>query len=161
MKYLAHTKEPASANVDEDNCHPLAAHLNSTARYAKERASAFNAEEPAEIIGLLHDVGKYSTEFQKRIRGKNIRAPHAMAGAFILNERYGGIGRYYGLVVASHHVGLYDYGTNENTDTYCGKLNCHNAKDLPYENEIALPANLKHKQLENRNKYHRTKCAGF
>ena len=115
MKYLAHTKEHVSDKVDENNCHPLQKHLMSTAEYARERAAAFDAEDPAEIIGLLHDVGKYSTEFQKRIRGENIRAPHAMAGASIVSKMYVGIGKYYGLVVASHHTGLYDYGTNENT----------------------------------------------
>ena len=33
------------------------------------------------VIGLLHDIGKYMVEFQKRIRGEQIRVEHSTCGA--------------------------------------------------------------------------------
>lgn len=108
----------------------------------------------AELIGLLHDIGKYSEAFQERIRGKKISAPHAMAGASILSDKYGLFGKHYGLVVASHHTGLSDYGTNSDMDnnTYCGKLNNYKSKSLPYEDELTLPIKIEPPKIKLPNK---------
>ncbi|WP_310609949.1 CRISPR-associated endonuclease Cas3'' [Limnohabitans sp.] len=51
---------------------------------AKQRAAAFSAGDWAYLIGLLHDLGKYSQAFQQRLRGSNERADHATAGAKVV-----------------------------------------------------------------------------
>jgi len=148
-KYLAHTKDGKPVKHNETECQPLSEHLITTASYAKERADFFNAGEVAELIGLLHDIGKYNEAFQSRIRGEKIFVQHAISGASILSDKYGLLGKYYGLIVASHHTGLSNYGTDADMDnnTYCGKLNNHMSKPLPYEDEVTLPLKPSHKKL--------------
>ena len=68
MKYLAHTEDGKTVVKNEESCQILKEHLENTARNAKEKAAVFNAGEAAEIIGLLHDVGKYSIDFQRKLR---------------------------------------------------------------------------------------------
>jgi CRISPR-associated endonuclease/helicase Cas3 len=147
--HIAHTKDGKNF-VGETDCQLLVTHLINTARYAKERADVFDAGEAAELIGLLHDIGKYSDAFQERIRGKAIFAPHAMAGAIILSKNHDDLARLYGIVVGSHHTGLSDYGTKIDNDnsTYCGKLNNHVEIQLPYESELTLPDQITHKSLK-------------
>jgi len=150
MKYFAHTKD-GKTFVNENECQKLVEHLNNTAFYAMKRAEFFEASEAAYVIGLLHDIGKYSDGFQAKIKGKvNISVPHAMAGAFILNNNYDLLSKYYGIAIASHHTGLSDYGTlvDKDNNTYCGKLNNHKPLNLIYENEVLLPAKISHKRLK-------------
>lgn len=146
MKYLAHTKDGKSYTNDDD-CQLLSEHLNNTSHYAKERAKVFGAGEAAELMGLLHDAGKYSEGFQKYIRSKGPKSPHAMEGAYILDEKYDAMTKYYGLIIGSHHTGLLDWGTNKDSDSYCGKLHNHNPQTLPYKSEINLPDAVSHKRL--------------
>ena len=60
---------------------PLIDHLNGTAQRARLFAEPFGAGEPAYMMGLSHDIGKYSDEFQKRVRGCNLSTDHSTAGA--------------------------------------------------------------------------------
>jgi len=152
MIYLAHTKD-GKTFISESECQELKQHLENTARYAKEKASAFDAAEAAEMIGLLHDVGKYSISFQRKIRGESHKSTgHAMAGAYIMNEVYSAadkIAAWYGIVIGSHHTGLNDFGLGSNDDcTYCGKLNNHKPESLPYADELLLPSEIIHKSVK-------------
>ena len=56
-------------------------HLTQVAEIAAVFASDFNAGELAYTSGLLHDLGKYSREFQKRLEGEKISVDHSTAGA--------------------------------------------------------------------------------
>ena len=64
-KFYAHTLP----DKDETNWQPLKDHLISTSKLAASFAAEFNAEDWGKAVGLLHDIGKYSTDFQKRLRG--------------------------------------------------------------------------------------------
>ena len=46
---------------------PLEEHLSNVARLAATSAAKFGAAEWGRVLGLLHDIGKYSAEFQKRL----------------------------------------------------------------------------------------------
>ena len=44
-------------------------HALNVARLARSRAGKFGAGDLAEIAGLLHDIGKQSNEFQRKLNG--------------------------------------------------------------------------------------------
>ena len=60
--YLAHINAQGDAQT-------VLAHLTETAALSKAFAAAFDAEEQGYLTGLAHDIGKYSVEFQARLRG--------------------------------------------------------------------------------------------
>ena len=60
----------------------------------------------ARICGLLHDLGKYSREFQDRLAGGR-RCDHATAGAQVAMERFDlPLGKILAFCIAGHHAGL-------------------------------------------------------
>lgn len=117
----------------DDTSQPLEAHLWSVANLAKAFARKTGLANQGELIGLLHDLGKYSSEFQAYIKsavgllnqdedeefvdaaGLRGKIDHSSAGAQLiwkeLSER-GPLGQIVGqilaLCVASHHSGLID-----------------------------------------------------
>ena len=86
----------------------LREHLESVGEQAAEFAAAFGADEMGRAAGLLHDLGKYSDEFQARVRGKNIPAPHSAFGAQLAKRLYPAWGKAVAWCVAGHHAGLAD-----------------------------------------------------
>lgn len=62
-KKLAHISE------DHSREQTVYEHLTGTAELAKQFAAAFGAEEDGYLLGLLHDIGKYSDAFQHRLDG--------------------------------------------------------------------------------------------
>ncbi len=61
----------------------------------------------AYITGLLHDLGKYTNEVQRRIAGEGIHAEHAVQGAQQAIKCYGDkLGTLLAYIVAGHHAGL-------------------------------------------------------
>lgn len=90
----------------EDTWQRLPDHLHGVSRLAAAFARAFGCEELAAAAGLLHDLGKYTLEFQQRLRG-GAAVDHATWGARIAIECYPGLAGYlvaYG--IAGHHAGL-------------------------------------------------------
>ncbi|MDA1018033.1 MAG: CRISPR-associated endonuclease Cas3'', partial [Planctomycetota bacterium] len=65
----------------------------------------FRAKEWGQLAGLWHDLGKYRPEFQERIRGKCIHAPHASAGAALAMQRSPQGGLPLAFAIAGHHAG--------------------------------------------------------
>lgn len=61
MEFIAHVKSP-------DCTQPLAQHLDGVGAMASGFAEKLGLSAPARLIGLLHDLGKYSAEFQAYIR---------------------------------------------------------------------------------------------
>ena len=59
MKYLAHI------NHEDGREQTLVDHLKGTAEKAECFATAFDEGDFGKIAGMYHDVGKYSSEFQK------------------------------------------------------------------------------------------------
>jgi len=117
MDYLAHT-DPDSGREQS-----VLAHLEGTADLAAAFADTFGAADEGRRCGLLHDAGKYSEAFQRRVRGSPEQVDHSTAGAFEAAKR-GDVPAAF--CVAGHHGGLPDGGTrgdNEDKPTLHGRLN--------------------------------------
>lgn len=98
----------AHSGRDEDrrDWQLLADHLHNVGRLAGERAASFGMAEAARAAGLLHDLGKYTDDFQRRIAGDAVRVDHATHGAIQAVERYGQLGHLLAYGIAGHHAGL-------------------------------------------------------
>lgn len=100
------------AHVAEDGrCHLLHEHLLGTARRSSEFAGQFGAAGWGRLAGLWHDLGKFSPDFQKKIRGENLRVDHSTSGAIYAIEKFNTIGRILAYIIAGHHAGLPDWQT--------------------------------------------------
>lgn len=95
----------------------LREHLEVCARLAAEFSSVFGASDWGYVAGLWHDMGKYSSEFQSRIRaagGENAhveavaKVDHSTAGAQYAARCLGHAGKALAYVIAGHHGGLPD-----------------------------------------------------
>jgi CRISPR-associated endonuclease/helicase Cas3 len=124
---IAHVRE--SDHVEQT----LQKHLEGVACSSRQAASKLGLTLAGELIGLLHDLGKYSDEFQAYIRSatgllnpdedddyvdakqKKGRVDHSTAGAQQIWRELSKhglvgqiVGQILGLCVASHHSGLID-----------------------------------------------------
>jgi CRISPR-associated endonuclease/helicase Cas3 len=90
---------------DESCWQTLPDHLNQVGALAAEFAKPFGASALAETAGKLHDLGKYSSEFQAQLRG-GPKVDNATWGAVVACERYGQLGRLMAYGIAGHHAGL-------------------------------------------------------
>jgi CRISPR-associated endonuclease/helicase Cas3 len=119
-KYYAHSL----INEPQTKWQELEDHLINVAKMAQEFAESFDAGDWAGLIGLFHDIGKYSKEFQERLavsKDNNInneiisgRPDHSTAGAQEINKLYNnGFGRMMAYAIAGHHSGLLDGKANE------------------------------------------------
>lgn len=109
------------------NVQTVKEHLLGTAERAEKFAAEFGCNEAGFLCGLLHDIGKYSEAFQKRIRNPlpSNRVDHSTAGAVEmqkLSKKYIYIAL--GMAVAGHHSGLLDGGNAITAEdgTYFGRL---------------------------------------
>src|SRR2546429_9803422 len=99
-----------------DTWQPLASHLQEVSILASSRGQKFGAARLAALVGLLHDLGKYSREFQDYISGNGKSPDHATAGAreILRLAPAAGADRFAALIgaycIAGHHVGLPDWG---------------------------------------------------
>ena len=91
---------------DQADWQLLAGHLSSVGNLAAVFATPFFAEHLARVAGVLHDLGKYTEEFQLRLSGNYGRVDHATWGARIASERYGQLGVLLAYGIAGHHAGL-------------------------------------------------------
>jgi len=133
--YYAHTSD----SMDKSTWQPLRTHLTNVAEIASTFASDFNGNELAYASGILHDIGKYSCEFQSLLDGAKTRVDHSTAGAIVSRRKYPMLqSRVLEYIVAGHHAGLANFGSAESgLET---RLNCRKLPDYSkYINEIALP----------------------
>jgi len=94
----------------------LDAHLTEVADLAEEFAKAIRPNEKlfveqARLTGLLHDIGKYRTEFQeylKKERQRGVDTAHAVygAGKAVFEHESSAVA----FAISGHHTGLYDAG---------------------------------------------------
>ncbi|GAB3675699.1 CRISPR-associated endonuclease Cas3'' [Salinisphaera aquimarina] len=102
MRY-AHSTE----REDQSDWQTLSDHAHSVAVMAAQRASRFDCASFAEVLGLLHDLGKYSDAFQARLTGSKQAVDHATAGAVEAQRHYGkNLGTLLAYAIAGHHAGL-------------------------------------------------------
>ena len=118
VKYYAHSLK----GRPREEWQELEEHLKNVATRAKTFAADFGAGEWAYAAGMMHDIGKYSKEFQDML-AKSInedandeqqRGPdHSSAGAQKAIKRFQeGIGKLLAYCVAGHHAGLLDANAN-------------------------------------------------
>lgn len=91
----------------------LISHLEGVSQKAVDFAAAFDASEQGEIAGLLHDLGKAETEFQKRIISddkEGEKQPHAHHGAAYALRVCDPAQWPVALAVNGHHAGLHNRG---------------------------------------------------
>lgn len=124
--YIAHIRKDGGASQY------LGDHLLGVAEKAKNLAGKINLELQGELIGLLHDLGKYSDAFQTYLKsavglinqdedafvdvqGLKGKIDHSTAGAQLVWRELSGlgnmgrvVGQILGLCIASHHSGLID-----------------------------------------------------
>lgn len=111
LKYFAHS-DPDGRLCDDPAARwqLLAVHLRDVARLAEEFALGAGASgtllRRARALGLLHDVGKYTLDFQKLLRGQIKKAPHSAFGAALAHFR--GRATYLSFAIAGHHGGMPD-----------------------------------------------------
>lgn len=141
MSFYAHS----TSLQDKSDWQPLAEHLLSVGRLAKLHASVFHAQTMAEAIGLLHDLGKYTTDFQRRICGEAVRVDHATHGAILALKKYGQIGHLLAYAIAGHHAGLANGNDAGERTSLKDRLLGRGLPPLlsEWEHEIELPANLR------------------
>lgn len=135
-KYLAHI-------ADTGQVQTVTNHLEGTAKQSAAFARAFGAEEAGCLVGLAHDIGKFSDAFQRRLHGSLERVDHSTAGAsecFRLGQPYAAF------AVAGHHGGLPDgggQGDHPDHPTFFGRMNRAKQGHLePYDawcQELSLP----------------------
>ncbi len=118
MEYYAHSKE----NEPLKKWQPLEEHLTNVATRAAEFSKDFGAESWGYTAGLLHDLGKYSKEFQGYLRNVNgiddeftevyrnynrTKVIHAFSGGQFTNGNWRlEFGRLLAYVICGHHSGL-------------------------------------------------------
>lgn len=152
--YYAHSRK----GEDKSNWQLLKDHLSSTADLAETFGTDAGISELAKIAALLHDIGKYSKEFQKRLDGSGGKVDHATAGAKEVralfnkdqNQKY--FADVLAYCIAGHHTGLPDYGDPTDVDndgTLLARVEKKPLKDYSaYRTEINptelnLPSRLK------------------
>lgn len=131
MRYIAH-KDGKREQLIKD-------HLEGTAERTGEFAEKFGKKEWGYCCGMLHDIGKYSEEFQRKIQeDTNDRVDHATAGAQVCKE----LGGYYPILsycIAGHHAGLPDYGNTAISSSLCGRWKKRICDYQAYKDEIKIP----------------------
>jgi CRISPR-associated helicase Cas3/CRISPR-associated endonuclease Cas3-HD len=100
-QYFAH-----SANKAGSPWEPLKEHSSCVAKRASGYADAFGAKQEALIAGLLHDLGKYSDIFTKRLNGEVSSLDHWSMGALATLHTFRDKGIAAALAIQGHHVGL-------------------------------------------------------
>lgn len=135
MEYIAHVRIGAE---DEQS---LQDHLEGTARFAQQFADEFGYGEWAYCCGKLHDIGKYSDKFQRRIRGSGEQVDHATAGAQLCRS-LGGYYNWLSYCIAGHHAGLPDTGGSADTGdnrTLEGRMKKRIEDYQVFHDEIRIP----------------------
>jgi CRISPR-associated endonuclease/helicase Cas3 len=121
VHYLAHVRQDGEAF----HVHELEEHLRGVGRIAAEYAADFGSGDWAKVAGLWHDLGKYSADFQRRIKsvsgfdpeahleGQVGRVDHSTAGAQHAIAQFKLPGRILAYLIAGHHAGLPDWHTSD------------------------------------------------
>lgn len=139
--YIAHKREDGQWQLLEE-------HLKQVAILAKSFAEGFGAGDYAYVLGLAHDIGKYSAAFQEYLLKDGMGGDHSTAGA---KELYRLQMFPASLCAAGHHTGLPDGGgpgDPSGMPTWQGRLKKQVAPYQEYQREITLHA-VSHPQEPN------------
>ena len=150
QSYYAHSAQDKLGNpLPYEHWQTLQNHATNVGNLAAAFAQIFGADEIACYTGQLHDLGKYSLPFQKRLKGEAKSVDHSTAGAKIAVERWGNvIGKLMAFCIAGHHAGLANgNGEGDNRSTLKQRLALKFGEDIPaldnlWQQEIKPPQNL-------------------
>ena len=162
MEFYAHTLD----GQPSDKWQKLEDHLKQTADLAGKFAESFGCYNWGYTAGLLHDLGKYSKEFQKYIRDssdpdahieqKLQKIDHSSAGAQEIVKIYGSqVGRLLAYCISGHHGGLLN-GSGSDSISLNDRLNKEVCKIFPDDKIMTLLPDLGNPPLELNNE-----CIGF
>jgi CRISPR-associated endonuclease/helicase Cas3 len=130
MSYIAHYREYDGVSQSVQD------HLENVARLSAKNGAKLGLGKISELIGLLHDLGKYSDDFQNYIKSgigmytKNDpewvdadklkgQIDHSTAGAvFANNKAIPYVSEIISLVVASHHSGIINMLSEDGIDSF-------------------------------------------
>lgn len=139
MAYVTHLKPDGTYQ-------PLKAHEENVAALAGKFAEAFGAKAHGERTGLLHDIGKYSDNGQKRQRDPEhtAKVDHATAGTQMAWKLKDCVAAF---AVAGHHGGLPDMGcgSDDGGGTLWARLNkplTGGNDPSAWKNEIEIPEKI-------------------
>ncbi|MFC0269050.1 CRISPR-associated helicase/endonuclease Cas3 [Kushneria aurantia] len=140
MTFYAH-----STDSSHHDWQTLADHLQAVAELAAQRADRFGMADSGRVAGLLHDLGKYSHDFQRRLAGSKEAVDHSTAGALVARERFpGGVGELLAYVIAGHHAGLANGRDEGGRTPLAQRLQAElPALDECWRNELELPSQLR------------------
>jgi CRISPR-associated endonuclease/helicase Cas3 len=107
--FFAHSTD----RTDRSDWQKLPEHLLAVASLAAKRGQKFGAQRAAALAGILHDLGKYSTAFQRRLDGSREAVDHSTTGASNVGQLAvsgpdRGMAELIAYAIAGHHVGLPD-----------------------------------------------------
>lgn len=136
MIFYAHS----TGKQDKDDWQSLQEHLTNVGKLTEEFSGIFNCGPYGKTAGLLHDLGKYTIEFQKRLEGQYPKVDHATWGAKIAVDKYSDYGYLIAYAIAGHHAGLANGDFREDQKLTPLKERCDNT-NLPklisiWQNEI-------------------------
>jgi CRISPR-associated endonuclease/helicase Cas3 len=150
--FIAHTRklDGAKQTVSE--------HLEGVSEYCRTYASKLGLSDIGELLGLLHDIGKYSSAFQTYLKSANGlinpdedtyvdstklkgKIDHSTAGAQLLWQYFSGkepqikfFAKILSLCLVSHHSGLLDTLSPEGIPTLLKRIN--KSSELTHLDEI-------------------------
>jgi len=157
QKYFAHTNDRG-----KEHWQLLKDHLWKTAELARSFGEDAGIGDLSYVVGLLHDLGKYSEQFQARLEGKKLRVDHSTAGAIELCNLYKRtpqepLAKLLAYCITGHHTGMLDFG--DMTDlagdgTLSGRLKSLVLDYSAYQEEITmeqivLPTQLALRPIKN------------
>lgn len=142
MKYFGHT-----FSESQENWQLLIDHLQQTANLAYRFGEDSGQSEFAYLIGLFHDIGKYSKAFQEKLLGSSAHVDHSTAGGQEIVKLTQGdklqslIGQLLAYCIVGHHAGLPDFGSPIDLDSE-GTLKARLKKNIEdfsaYQKEIDI-----------------------
>ncbi|MGE3063384.1 MAG: CRISPR-associated helicase Cas3' [bacterium] len=136
--YFAHSLP----NQPQSTWQLLKDHLNETANLSKSFADKFDSGNFGYLIGLFHDIGKYSEKFQNRLTGSNVKVDHSSAGAkeiYNLFSEYKNANKILSYPIAGHHGGLPNGKDNTEYDLMT-RISSKQLEDYCYwKKDIVLP----------------------
>lgn len=128
-------------------------------------AKHFGAGKYAYMAGMLHDVGKYTEGFQKRILEAGPKVEHSAAGAYEVQKVMRDLrGRMIEFCIAGHHTGLPDGGSlvdTVNDSTLCAKLLRQEKKNNDEYSELLRKINPEKLIPQNKPKLEPVKSPAF
>ena len=136
-EYYAHNRQPD----ERKEWQRLIDHLETTANRAAEFLAPLGWSEIGKAAGLLHDIGKYTPEFLRRLAGGTGRVDHSTAGAQVAIKRYDKLlGKMLAFCIAGHHAGLANGVDGRKISALADRL----GRDVPkldpvWKREVLLP----------------------